>query len=100
MKKYTYTVLLAPKADGVYRYRAVCPALPGCRAYGNTRTEAIQNIRISMIHKLEALEATGIPRGASGATEEFFPNSLKALWRHLTVNRLRGPGLRSRAGGA
>jgi glutamate-1-semialdehyde 2,1-aminomutase len=36
------------------------------------------------------LEATGIPRGASSATEEFFPNSLKALKRHLIVNRLRG----------
>jgi glutamate-1-semialdehyde 2,1-aminomutase len=36
------------------------------------------------------LEATGIPRGASAATEEFFPNSLRALKRHLIVNRLRG----------
>ncbi|MBI5840396.1 MAG: aminotransferase class III-fold pyridoxal phosphate-dependent enzyme [Chloroflexi bacterium] len=36
------------------------------------------------------LEATGIPRGASAATREFFPNSLGALRRHLTVNRLRG----------
>jgi glutamate-1-semialdehyde 2,1-aminomutase len=36
------------------------------------------------------LEATGIPRGASGATGEFFPNSLAALKRHLAFNRLRG----------
>ncbi|MCL4528290.1 MAG: aminotransferase class III-fold pyridoxal phosphate-dependent enzyme [Chloroflexi bacterium] len=36
------------------------------------------------------LEAKGIPRGASSATEEFFPNSLSALKRHLMVNRLRG----------
>jgi len=36
------------------------------------------------------LEAKGIPRGASAATEEFFPNSLSALKRHLMVNRLRG----------
>ncbi len=36
------------------------------------------------------LEATGIPRGASSATEEFFPNSLAALKRHLMINRLRG----------
>ena len=35
-------------------------------------------------------EAAGIPRGASAATEEFFPNSLGALKRHLMVNRLRG----------
>ena len=36
------------------------------------------------------LEATGIPRGSSASTEEFFPNSLGALKRHLMVNRLRG----------
>lgn len=36
------------------------------------------------------LEAKGIPRGASAATQEFFPNSLNALRRHLAWNRLRG----------
>jgi len=36
------------------------------------------------------LEAAGIPRGASSSTEEFFPNSLSALRRHLMFNRLRG----------
>lgn len=36
------------------------------------------------------LEATGIPRGASASTEEFFPNSLSALKRYLMLNRLRG----------
>ncbi len=36
------------------------------------------------------LEAKGIPRGANAATEEFFPNSLAALKRHLMFNRLRG----------
>jgi glutamate-1-semialdehyde 2,1-aminomutase len=36
------------------------------------------------------LEAKGIPRGASAGTDEFFPNSLSALRRHLMVNRLRG----------
>ncbi|MDO9128824.1 MAG: aminotransferase class III-fold pyridoxal phosphate-dependent enzyme [Anaerolineales bacterium] len=36
------------------------------------------------------LEAKGIPGGASRATEEFYPNSLSALKRHLIFNRLRG----------
>ncbi len=36
------------------------------------------------------LESTGIPRGASAATGEFFPNSLGSLKRHLILNRLRG----------
>ncbi|MEW6720372.1 MAG: type II toxin-antitoxin system HicB family antitoxin [Thermodesulfobacteriota bacterium] len=57
MKTYTYTVLLAPKADGGYRVK--CPALPGVRAYGETRKEAIQNIRISISHKLDTLIANG-----------------------------------------
>jgi glutamate-1-semialdehyde aminotransferase len=35
-------------------------------------------------------EAAGIPRGASSSTEEFYPNSLGALKRHLVLNRLRG----------
>lgn len=36
------------------------------------------------------LEATGIPRGASASTGEFFPNSLGALKRQLVINRFRG----------
>jgi len=36
------------------------------------------------------LEAKGIPGGASSGTEEFYPNSLSALKRHLIFNRIRG----------
>jgi len=36
------------------------------------------------------LEAKGIPLGVSGYTEEFYPNSLNALKRHLIFNQLRG----------
>jgi glutamate-1-semialdehyde 2,1-aminomutase len=36
------------------------------------------------------MEAKGIPRGASSTTQEFYPNSLGALKRHLILNRLRG----------
>ncbi len=36
------------------------------------------------------LEAKGIPWGASGSTEEFYPNSLSALKRHMMFNRIRG----------
>ncbi len=35
-------------------------------------------------------EATGIPRGASGNTQEVFPNDLDALRRLLMFNRVRG----------
>lgn len=36
------------------------------------------------------LEATGIPRGGSASTKEFFPNSLASLKRQLILNQLRG----------
>jgi glutamate-1-semialdehyde 2,1-aminomutase len=36
------------------------------------------------------LESTGIPRGATRTTSEFFPNALGALRRELLLNRLRG----------
>jgi glutamate-1-semialdehyde aminotransferase len=35
------------------------------------------------------MEAKGIPRGATGDTQEFYPNDLKALRRLLIRNRLR-----------
>jgi predicted RNase H-like HicB family nuclease len=68
MKTYTYTVLLAPKEDGGYRVQ--CPSLPGVRAYGDTRREAIENIRISISHKLDTLIASGrrIPRDGERAS--------------------------------
>ncbi len=59
MKKYSYTVLVGPKEDG--GYRAHCPALPGCRSYGNTKKEAIQNIKLSISYRLETLTAKGKP---------------------------------------
>jgi glutamate-1-semialdehyde 2,1-aminomutase len=36
------------------------------------------------------LEATGIPRGASANTQEFYPHNLSALRRLMQLNRLRG----------
>ena len=36
------------------------------------------------------LEAKGIPLGVTSYTEEFYPNNLSALKRHLIFNRLRG----------
>jgi len=36
------------------------------------------------------LESTGIPRGATRTTGEFFPNALGSLRRQMLLNRLRG----------
>lgn len=58
MNTYTYTVTLA-RENGAFR--ACCPALPGCRAHGTTKKEAIENIKISIRHKLEVLKKKGMP---------------------------------------
>lgn len=65
MANYTYTVLLARESNG---YRAVCPALSGCRAFGDSRKEALQNIRISISHRLDRLRKKGmeIPKEERG----------------------------------
>jgi glutamate-1-semialdehyde 2,1-aminomutase len=49
----------------------------------------------SMVYALHVpgtrrLESKGIPRGATASTQEFFPNSLADLRRHLIFNRLHG----------
>lgn len=56
--KYRYTVLLEKENGG---YRAYCPALGECRAHGDTKKEAIQNIKISISYRLENLAAKGKP---------------------------------------
>ncbi len=60
MRTRSYTVLLEPekKRGG---YRALCPALPGCRSYGDTKQEAIRNIKLSITYRLETLMAGGKP---------------------------------------
>ena len=45
--------------DGVYV--AEVPALPGCISQGQTREEAIENVREAIAAYLESLEAHGDP---------------------------------------
>lgn len=59
MKTYRYTVLLERQEDGTYHVH--CPALPGCRAFGDTKKEAIQNIKLSIHHRLDMFAARGKP---------------------------------------
>ncbi len=63
MTMHCYTVLVEKENGG---YRAHCPALPGCRSYGDTKREAVRNIKFSISQRLETLMAKGkpIPRDA------------------------------------
>jgi predicted RNase H-like HicB family nuclease len=40
---------------------ASCPSLPGCHSQGETREEAIANIRDAIEAYIEALERDGLP---------------------------------------
>jgi len=54
-----YRVLVEQDEDGVYV--AEVPSLPGCISQGQTRSEAITNIKEAIAGYLESLKAHGDP---------------------------------------
>lgn len=52
-----YRVIIEPDEDGVYV--AEVPTLPGCISQGQTRAEAIENIKEAIAAYLESLNAHG-----------------------------------------
>lgn len=58
MATHSYTVLVEKGNGG---YRATCPAFPGCRSFGETKREAVENIKFSISYRLETLMAKGKP---------------------------------------
>ena len=54
-----YTVVLEQESDG--GYVASVPALPGCVSQGDTRQEAMQNIREAIELYIEDCRAAGDP---------------------------------------
>jgi predicted RNase H-like HicB family nuclease len=54
-----YRVLIEPDEDGVFV--AEVPALPGCISQGQTREQAIENIKEAIALYLESLEAHNEP---------------------------------------
>jgi predicted RNase H-like HicB family nuclease len=54
-----YRVLIEQDEDGVFV--AEVPSLPGCISQGQTRAEALTNIREAIAVYLESLEAHGEP---------------------------------------
>ena len=53
-----YRVILEPQEEGGYTIYA--PALPGCVSQGETREEALENIKEAIEGYLESLEARGL----------------------------------------
>jgi predicted RNase H-like HicB family nuclease len=54
-----YRIFIEQDEDGVFV--AECPALPGCISQGNTRTEALDNIKEAILVYIESLEKHGEP---------------------------------------
>jgi antitoxin HicB len=54
-----YRVLIEQDEDGVFV--AECPTLPGCISQGNTRDEALSNIKDAMTGYLESLRKHNEP---------------------------------------
>ncbi len=54
-----YRVLIQQDEDGVFV--AEVPSLPGCISQGQTRSEAMENIREAIEAYLESLQAHGDP---------------------------------------
>lgn len=54
-----YRVLVEQDEDGVFV--AEVPSLPGCVSQGETRAEALENVREAIAVYLESLEAHGEP---------------------------------------
>jgi predicted RNase H-like HicB family nuclease len=53
-----YRVILEPQEEG--GYTIYVPALPGCVSQGETRDEALNNIKEAIEGYLESLEARGL----------------------------------------
>ena len=57
MKAYDFKVILEPDEDG--GYVVVCPSLPGCYTQGETKEEALENIKEAILLCLEDMEEEG-----------------------------------------
>jgi antitoxin HicB len=57
-----FRVIIGPDEDGVFI--AECPTLPGCISQGQTRDEAMTNMRDAIQGYLVSLEKHGDPVGA------------------------------------
>lgn len=57
MMPQTFPVILVPQPEGGFFVE--CPSLPGCYSQGETKEEALENIREAIALALEDLTETG-----------------------------------------
>ncbi|MBM4432928.1 MAG: type II toxin-antitoxin system HicB family antitoxin [Chloroflexi bacterium] len=63
-----FRVILEPNESG--GYTVTVPILPGCISEGDTKEEALANIKEAIELYIESLEADGIPIPTEETTEE------------------------------
>ena len=65
-------VMRGPDEDGEGKYMAEVPLLPGCRAWGNTAAEALENLQSVAAAFIESYHARGdsLPSGVQDASLE------------------------------
>jgi predicted RNase H-like HicB family nuclease len=59
LKTMKFRVIVQPDEDGIFV--AECPTLPGCISQGNTRSEAITNIKDAIQGYLASINKHGEP---------------------------------------
>ncbi len=70
MKNYRFVCkILGPSEETEDKYLAEIPAMPGCRAWGDTKAEALDYVRSVAIAFLESYEENGddLPPGVLAA---------------------------------
>lgn len=65
MKSYVFHVEFVEEEDG--RWSAGVPALPGCATWGNTREDALRNLRDAVEAYVRDMQSAGevLPHGAA-----------------------------------
>lgn len=62
MKLYKLSVIVAePSEETEDKFMAEIPSLPGCRAWGDTATEALENVQSVAAQFIESYRSAGDP---------------------------------------
>lgn len=73
MSSYQYTIIIERDEDGVFI--ASCPALQGCHSHGETRDEAIENVKDAIRLHIEARKSIDDPIPVEDDTERIVINA-------------------------
>ena len=86
MKLYRLPLVMnEPSEDTEDRYVAEVPALPGCRAWGDTAAEALENLQSVAAGFIESCRSRGDPLPSEVEAASFDPGSSQVLGEVLVA---------------